>query len=389
MGEPTRRTRIAIAYDCLFPVHTGGGERVYRRMAELFVERGAAVSYVTRLDWEADAPPAATFDVVAVWRGRIADANGTRRTTSALHFAVALWRHFVTHRHAYDEVIVAALPVLNVFAVWAALLGSRTTVVVDWLEVWTWRKWREYSGAIVGTIAWVLQLVAVRLGDAQTVNSEFTRSRLQSFRPAARPVVLGLVDLAGPDESATTIRNGPPTALFVGRHITDKHLEALPPALAVAKRSVPDLVARVTGTGPETDRARSVAREHGLDEIVEFLGRVDDAELRDCYRTASVLVNPSEREGFGLVIAEAAASATPSVVVAGEDNAAADLVVDGVNGRVADDRSAEVLGAAIAEVVLAGAPLRRSTLDWYRAESRDRGLGRAVEHLLELVRAPS
>ena len=48
-----------------------------------------------------------------------------------------------------------------------------------------------------------------------------------------------------------------------------------------------------------------------------------------------MLVNPSAREGFGLVVAEAAADGTPSVVVAGEDNAAAELVIDGVNGFVA------------------------------------------------------
>jgi len=59
-----------------------------------------------------------------------------------------------------------------------------------------------------------------------------------------------------------------------------------------------------------------------------------------------VLVNPSAREGFGLVVAEAASRGTPSVVVAGEDNAAAELVVEGENGFVAASVTPAALGGA-------------------------------------------
>ena len=75
--------RVAIAYDCLFPVNTGGGERVYRRMAELLRGRGAHVTYLTRGQWATDAAPRAPFDIVSVWRGEIYDERGVRTTTSA------------------------------------------------------------------------------------------------------------------------------------------------------------------------------------------------------------------------------------------------------------------------------------------------------------------
>jgi glycosyltransferase involved in cell wall biosynthesis len=385
-AERTASPRIAIAYDCLFPVHTGGGERVYRRMAELFVERGAHVTYVTRSEWQTDAAPRAPFDIAGVWRGPIYDAGGTRTSSSAVRFAAALWRHFVRRRGRYDAVVVSALPVLNVFAVRLALLGTRTTLVVDWLEVWPWRKWRAYAGSVTGAIAWVLQSLALRIGDVLTVNSAFTGERVRALRRRADPVVLGLVDLAGRDAEASVEPADPAVVLFVGRHIADKHLEALPAALAVARASVPGLTAKVTGAGPETEGARAAARAAGVAEAIDFAGRVDDDELRRSYRAARALVNPSEREGFGLVVAEAAASATPSVVVAGDDNAAAEPVVDGVNGRVAVDRSPQVLGAAIAEVVLAGESLRRSTLEWFDAARTTQGLAASVELLLERIR---
>jgi glycosyltransferase involved in cell wall biosynthesis len=374
--------RVAIAYDCLYPVHTGGGERVYRRVAELLVERGAKVTYVTRSDWRADAAPRAPFDIAGVWRGEIYDDEGSRTTSSAVRFAASLFRHFVRHRRDYDLVLVAALPVLNVFAVWLALLGSRSRLAVDWLEIWPARKWRSYAGIVSGTLAWLLQAVAVHLGDVHTVNSSFTRDRLRRHRRGADPIVLGLVDLADADSEPALEPPTVPAVLFVGRHIPDKRLDALPAALMHARASVPDLVARVTGTGPETDALRRAAAAAGATELVEILGRVDDDELRRLYRESSVLVNPSAREGFGLVVAEAAAAATPSVVVAGDDNAAAELIDEGVNGRVAASVEPEVLGDAISDVVSAGAVLRRSTLDWFTRERVERGLGRSVDELL-------
>ena len=285
--------------------------------------------------------------------------------------------------------LVGALPVLNVFAVRLALLGTRTVVATDWLEIWPWRTWRRYSGVLVGTIAFVLQWFGVHVGRIQTVNSEFTRSRLVGYRRAADPLVLGLVDLVGESGSEVRSAAAPPTILFAGRHIADKRLEALPPALAVARASIPDLCAVIAGVGPETDAVRRVAEAAGVEGAMRFVGRVDDDRLDALMGDAAVLVNPSIREGFGLVVAEAASHGTPSVVVAAEDNAAAELVVDGENGFVAASPSPAVLGAAIVGAVAGGEDLRRSTAAWFARERRERSLRRSVEQLVERWRVLS
>ena len=80
---------------------------------------------------------------------------------------------------------------------------------------------------------------------------------------------------------------------------------------------------------------------------------------------AACLATASEREGYGLVVVEAAARGTPSVVVAGLENAATELIDEGVNGTIAVSSSAEDLGAAILRVVGAGAALRDSTAGWF------------------------
>ena len=62
---------------------------------------------------------------------------------------------------------------------------------------------------------------------------------------------------------------------------------------------------------------------------------------------------------------EAAALGTPSVVVAGDDNAAAELIEEGVNGFVAPSAAPDAIAAAIVACVEGGAELRERTAAWF------------------------
>jgi len=373
--------RAAVVYDCLFPLATGGGERVYRRIAELLVERGWQVDYLTRDQWSPEAPPVLPFHPVPVWRGEIHDESGDRTVSSALAFARGVRSHLRRTRDCpYDLVIASALPVLTLLAARSAISARRTLLVADWLEVWGLRQWVSYSGPLTGAIAWALQSIAVRCARQHSVNSRFTAERLRRLG-VRDPLVLGLVDLV---DGAGTIeaRHEPPYALFVGRHIADKHLESLPAGLAEARKAVPSIRAIVVGEGPTTGAARAASEAAGVREEIDFVGRVDDARLDRLYAGAAVLVSPSAREGFGLVVAEASSYGVPSVVVAGPDNAAADLVDAGVNGVLASDRSPAVLGAAIASAVEGGEELRASSLAWFRRQRKEAGLAASVDEIL-------
>ena len=77
------------------------------------------------------------------------------------------------------------------------------------------------------------------------------------------------------------------------------------------------------------------------------------------------MATASEREGYGLVVVEAAARGTPSVVVAGAENAAVELVADHVNGIVAPSPTAASVAEAIVEVARGGPKLRASTTAWF------------------------
>ena len=108
-----------------------------------------------------------------------------------------------------------------------------------------------------------------------------------------------------------------------------------------------------------------------------------DAETLDReMRRALCVLLPSRREGYGMVVVEAAARATPSVVVAGEDNAAAELVVEGVNGAIAPRADAEAIADAIVRVAEGGFALRERTAAWYAENERTLSLESSLRAVL-------
>ncbi len=101
------------------------------------------------------------------------------------------------------------------------------------------------------------------------------------------------------------------------------------PAIALARERLPQLRAAILGDGPERARVTELVAELGLGDVVEVPGFVSTGEVEELLGRALCLLLPSRREGYGLVVIEAAARGTPSIVVAGPDNAAVELVSRG------------------------------------------------------------
>lgn len=383
---------IAIAYDCLFPYTTGGGERQYRAFAEELASRGLEVDYVTARQWDesAPAPTGETFRMVeATGRLRLYDADGVRRSAAAVAFAWGLFRTLRRRRRQYDAVIVSALPVLNVFAARAALWGSRARIVVDYLEVWGRRQWLEYAGPVTGTVAWLLQRIAIALSPNATCHSELSAGRLRAEGHRGDLLVSPGLISEGPEQPIVREIADPPFVLYAGRHIPDKRVEALPAAVAHARRTVPTLRLVILGDGPTTATVRAAAATHcATDDWISMPGFVSEDQLERLLSTAACLVNPSRREGYGLVVVEAAAHATPVVLVADEGNAATELVENGVNGYVASSIDAAPLGDAIARAVAEGASLRATTREWYRSAVSTRTIARTIDAIVRHLEQP-
>jgi glycosyltransferase involved in cell wall biosynthesis len=381
--------RICLVYDCLYPWTVGGAERWMRALAQELARRGHDVTYLTRRQWgEDEKPDVPGVRVVAVSAGgELYGSDGARRTGPPIRFGLGVGRHLARHGHEYDVVHTSLSPFFSVLAAGLALRGRRARLrgvplFVDWFEVWTRAYCRDYYGPVAGDLGWFVQHLC-----ALTPQHAFVYNQLHSRRLIAEGL-RGETTLIGGLYTGTVVSHGtpaqdPPLVLFAGRHIPEKGVLAIPAAIAEARRHVPDLRALIVGDGSERPELLRTIDRLGLGDAIEAPGFVDNETLDRAMGRAACLLLPSSREGYGMVVIEAAGTGTPSVVVAGDDNAAVELISEDENGYVAPTREAPDLAAALVRVVEAGPALRRRTAAWFAREAPNLTTSASVERVLE------
>jgi glycosyltransferase involved in cell wall biosynthesis len=373
--------RVCIAYDCLFPWTVGGAERWYRNLAERLAAEGHEVTYVTRRQWPADAAPRlAGVRVVAVSPDEpLYGPDGNRTIGEPLRYGRGVLGHLLRHGRRYDVVHMASFPYFSVLAAAAARPLAGFRLVVDWHELWSAGYWHGYLGGVRGAIGHLVQRACARVPHRAFCFSRLHRDRLLQEGFRGRVTVLEgeyAGDLRPPAPS-----DAQPVVVFAGRHIAEKRAPAVVPAVMCARAAIPDLRGVVFGDGPQRPDVLRAIAEHEATGVVEAPGFVEADEVDAALRGALCMLLPSSREGYGLIVVEAAARGTPSVVVAGEDNAAVELVAEGRNGTVAASAEPGELAAAIERVHEGGRELRAATCAWF-AENAER---LSLEHSLGQV----
>lgn len=115
------------------------------------------------------------------------------------------------------------------------------------------------------------------------------------------------VEPTGRDLKAELDLDGP-MLFFVGRHTGQKGIEYLLYAISKLRRE--DVTLVVGGSGHLTDQLQRFVELLDIDEQVEFVGYVPEAELADYYASADLFVSPSRSEPFGITIVEALSTGT-------------------------------------------------------------------------------
>jgi glycosyltransferase involved in cell wall biosynthesis len=306
-----------------------------------------------------------------------------RRILPPLVFGAGVLWELLRRGRRFDVVHTASFPYFSLLAAALTRRLGRYRIVCDWHEVWSREYWVEYLGRAGGAIGFAVQRACARVAQRAFCFSRLHAARLREEGLRGEVTVLEGEydgDLTPPEPNAAE-----PLVVFAGRHIPEKRAPAVAPAVALAARSVPGLRGIVFGDGPERDAVLA-----SLDGTpVQAPGFAPAEDVHTALRSALCMVLPSRREGYGMVVVEASASGTPSIVVREPDNAATELVSDGVNGVIAASALPQDLADAIVRVHEAGDALRASTCAWFAEHAQRLSLASSLETVVASYRGLS
>ena len=133
--------------------------------------------------------------------------------------------------------------------------------------------------------------------------------------------------------------------LGVGRLVPEKGFDVLLNAVGSI-----DVVSRplvtIIGVGPERENLAALAHHLGVE--LHLPGVISPQEMANWYQSAQIVVVPSQREGFGLVAAEALAAGR--VVVASRVGGIPNFVRPGISGLLVTPGDVEGFAKALQEV---------------------------------------
>jgi phosphatidylinositol alpha-1,6-mannosyltransferase len=300
------------------------------------VDRGApddGVAYVGALLERALselAPRSRTITVFPDQEGR-ADPTLVQRALFALRLNRA--------GHRADCVVFNHVGVAT--AQWGLLAGRRRpyAVFLHGAEAWDEHMDADRRRALAGATVCI-------------ANSAHTARRVQDAHPDLRPAEVCPLALlpdrdASPVDGALVASITPRTIVIAGRMNSaerykghDELLEAWPTVLG--RR--PDARLALVGRGDDVKRLEAKANGLGLAGSVRFTGFVTESTLDAMLARAGGFALPSRAEGSGLSYLRAMRAAVPCI--AGADDAAREVVDDGVTGILVPHAEREALAQA-------------------------------------------
>jgi 1,4-alpha-glucan branching enzyme len=148
---------------------------------------------------------------------------------------------------------------------------------------------------------------------------------------------------------STITSDRPFDIVYVGRLVAEKGVDTLIKAVARLRHGFPNLTVKIVGSGPAFEELNQLVVDSGLTENVIFVGQLDRNAVTQVLLSSKILVLPSRKESFGLVLLEAANAGC--AVVATSTGGIPSIVEHGENGLLFQIGSVEQLEVHLANLL--------------------------------------
>ena len=345
--------KISILLESFQPEYWGGRETRWKNLIEIFSESNELVIYG---DFSRFSPDIAFPGVQAKFinLGPLPPMYGSKGNRSLKHAVMYTCKAYKILFSKSDILLTDQTPLISIPILRFFSFLSRTQLSITWHEVWNVQTWFRYS-RFMGIFGVLLQEMALLFSKNIVVPSVEVADDLQK-RPFSRKSTI----IANGVKSGLQLRkvnliqqkNPSINLLYVGRLIKHKNCDFLVDVMEKANSNGKNWKLRIIGIGPMETKLRELVRDKNLDECIIFKSNVPEIELMEQYLISDVFVFPSQREGYGISVAEAISHQLPVIVYDCPENAATSLVQTKITGLKVKELEVSVWIAAIEELLL-------------------------------------
>ncbi len=199
------------------------------------------------------------------------------------------------------------------------------------------RSWQQTIN-FPPVIWWVMRRIIKRLRLTTQVCtvSNFMVKELQSYGYKKPIIVIKNGNTDNVFEEKAYASNEKFTLTYVGRIVKYKNLDFVFEVVKELSKKTNNFVLRMVGDGPDFKKYTKKCKKMGIENYVEFVGRITDREkLGKEYKKADVFFFPSVIDSDGLGLLESATKGTPSLVV--ENTGPSERVINNQTGFIAEN----------------------------------------------------
>jgi glycosyltransferase involved in cell wall biosynthesis len=344
--------KIAIFLESFQPEYWGGRETRWKNLIDFFSDSNELIIYgdFSRFSSEVAFPGVRAKFVNIGPLPPMYDPKGNRSLKHAVLYTLKTYKILFSKADILltDQTPLISIPVFRLFA-----YVSRTQLSITWHEVWSAQTWFRYS-RFLGIFGVLLQEIALLFSKNIVVPTADVAADLQKRLFSRKPNVItnGVKSsLQRRKVNQCQQKNLAVNLLFVGRLIKHKNCDFLIDIMERAISLGKNWKMTIIGIGPMENNLRKLVTDKNLVRHITFKSNVPEIELMEEYSTSDVFVFPSQREGYGISVAEAISQDLPVIVYDCPENASTSLVQTKVSGLKVEKLEVAIWIAAIEELM--------------------------------------
>ena len=322
--------RVALVHDYL--VQYGGAERVLESLCEIFPD---APVYTLIYDKDSTSGAFDNRKIRTSWLQKIPLARSHHRLFPILmpmaieSFDLSGFDLVISDSNSFAKGILTKPETLHI-------CYCHTPIRYGWDDSHKYIKEFHYSALTKKFVPFMMNYIRLwdkisdRRPDRYIANSNFVAKRIKKYYSQSSEIIYPPVDI----KKYYITKNISDYFLMVGRLLPYKRFD-----IAIEAFNRIEIPLKIIGEGPEIKRLKKKARSN-----IEFLGRLNDKQIKDYYAQCRALIFPQE-EDFGIVALEAMASGRP--VIAFRGGGALETIEEEKTGVFFNEQTPESLMEAV------------------------------------------